>query len=151
MSYRLPFNSMQAALYKVLSTMDIGWFDSGVSITEIEDYYKGQGQIAYGVIGAADADANVNKDKTIWSVALDLEVYSNYKGRKHVIDTLEAVVNLLDNTSSIKTMNERLNEENFTLVDITIGNIRVNLPIYGDSGVWQSGATTLTFRIGQGE
>ena len=32
---------------------------------------------------------------------------------------------------------------------MTVGVLRINLPIYSDNGVWQSGNTNISFRVSQ--
>lgn len=59
-------------------------------------------------MGAADADALPNKDTVIWNARLDLEVYSNYQGKKDVSKRLEAVVNHLCSEAAWKAINEAL-------------------------------------------
>ena len=82
MAYKVPFFAVQSALYKVLSGADatLSWFDAGATIEEIEGFYRGRQAFAYGIMGAADADALPNKDTIVWNARLDLEVYSNYQG-----------------------------------------------------------------------
>lgn len=84
MGYKVPFYAVQGALYKVLSAADdsLSWFDAGASIEEIEGFYKSQQFFAYGIMGASDADAEPNKDTIVWNDRLDLEIYSNYQGKK---------------------------------------------------------------------
>lgn len=153
MAYKVPFYAAQSALYKVLSAADasLSWFDAGASIEEIEGFYKSQQFFAYGIMGAADADAEPNKDAIVWNARLDLEIYSNYQGKKDVSKRLEAVVNYLCCDAAWNNLDEAFAEEGFTLISISVGSLRVNLPVIGDSGVWQSGATSLILKIGQKE
>ena len=153
MAYKVPFFAVQSALYKVLSAADatLSWFDTGATIEEIEGFYKGRQTFAYGIMGAADADALPNKDTVVWNARLDLEIYSSYQGKKDVSERLEAIVNYLCAEAAWKAINEALEKEGFTLVSLSIGSLRINLPIIGDSGTWQSGATSLILRIGQKE
>lgn len=153
MSYKVPFFAVQSALYSALSGSDIGinWFDAGVSTEEIADFYKDQGEYAYGIIGASDADANANKDAVVWTMNLDLEVYSNYKGRKAVTNTLESLLNFFADSGTWDEMNTNLEPDGFMLVSVTVSRLRVNLPVYGDTGVWQSGATTVRLLVSQKE
>lgn len=153
MAYKVPFFAVQSALYKVLSGADatLSWFDAGASIEEIEGFYKERQSFAYGIMGAADADALPNKDTIVWNARLDLEVYSNYQGKKDVSKRLESIVNYLCSEVAWKEVNDALEKEGFTLISLSIGSLRINFPIIGDSGTWQSGATSLIFKIGQKE
>lgn len=153
MAYKVPFFAVQSALYKVLSGADatLSWFDAGATIEEIEGFYRGRQAFAYGIMGAADADALPNKDTIVWNARLDLEVYSNYQGKKDVSKRLESIVNHLCSEVAWKEVNDALEKEGFTLISLSIGSLRINLPIIGDSGTWQSGATSLILKIGQKE
>ena len=143
---------MQSALYKVLSkNSDIKWFDSGATIEEIADFYKNQAEFAYGIIGAADADCDANKDTVVWEMSLDLEIYSNYKGRKVITQKLNDLLNQFCDSTQFTAINEVLNETGFVLIKLTVGSLRVNLPVFSDNGIWQSGGTTLRLTIGQKE
>lgn len=152
MTYSVPFYAMQSALYKVLSkNSDIKWFDSGATIEEIADFYKNQTEFAYGILGAADADCQENKDTVIWEMSLDLEIYSNYKGRKVITQQLSSLLNEFCDSAQFTALNDELNTAGFKLIKLTVGALRVNLPIYGDNGIWQSGGTSLRFTVGQKE
>ena len=153
MGYKVPFYAVQGALYKVLSAADdsLSWFDAGASIEEIEGFYKSQQFFAYGIMGASDADAEPNKDTIVWNDRLDLEIYSNYQGKKDVSKRLETVVNYLCSDAAWKDLDTALAIEGFTLISVSVGSLRVNLPVIGARGVWQSGATSLILKIGQKE
>lgn len=153
MTYVLPFYAIQKALFAVLTASDIGinWFDAGSTMEEIESFYKGVSEFAYGVIAAADADALGTKDAVSWNVNTDLEIYSSYKGRKQLTQTMEKLLNYICTSAAWDAMEAVLNPRGFSLVSISVGNLRVNLPIYGDTGIWQSGMTTLQFTVKQKE
>ena len=99
MIYKVPFVAISKAVYAVLSDTNnhigLEWFDSAVPIYEIEDYFKSQAEFAYGIFGAADADCTPAKTVAVWDSTLQLEIYSNYKGRKVIAEKLEAVLNYL--------------------------------------------------------
>ena len=153
MIYKTPFTAISKAVYSALSDAnnDIGlsWFDSAVPINEIDNYFKTQAEFAYGIFGTADADCTPNKDTAIWDSSLQLDVYSNYKGRKVVAEKLEAVLNYLSSDEGTAAIQAALNDEGFALISMTVGALRINLPIYGDNGVWQSGGTNVVFRVNQ--
>ena len=151
MIYHVPFVAISKAVYSVLSGTNIGleWFDSAVPINEIDDYFKSQAEFAYGIFGAADADCTPNKTAAVWDSTLQLEIYSNYKGRKVIAEKLEAVLNYLSSSEGTEAIQSALNAEGFALVSMTVGALRVNLPIYSDNGVWQSGSTNISFRVSQ--
>ena len=153
MIYKTPFTAISKAVYSALSDANNGiglsWFDSAVPINEIDNYFKTQAEFAYGIFGAADADCTPNKDTAIWDSSLQLDVYSNYKGRKVVAEKLEAVLNYLSSDEGTAAIQAALNDEGFALISMTVGALRINLPIYGDNGVWQSGGTNVVFRVNQ--
>lgn len=153
MIYKVPFVAISKAVYAVLSDTNNGigleWFDSAVPVNEIDDYFKSQAEFAYGIFGAADADCTPNKAAAVWDSTLQLEIYSNYKGRKAVAEKLEAVLNYLSSDAGTAAVQAALNEEGFALISMTVNVLRVNLPIYSDNGVWQSGSTNISFRVNQ--
>lgn len=153
MNFKAPFSALTKALYSVLSSKgcDVGleWFDSAVPIKEIEDYFKAQAEFAYGIFGAADADCTPNQTEAIWDGSLQLEIYSNYKGRKIVAAKLEALLNYLSSDTGYNALQVALHKEGYGLLDFTVGALRVNLPIYSDYGVWQSGSANISFQVHQ--
>lgn len=153
MIYKVPFVAISKAVYAVLSdtnnNIGLEWFDSAVPINEIEDYFKSQAEFAYGIFGAADADCTPNKTAAVWDSTLQLEIYSNYKGRKVIAQKLEAVLNYLSSEDGKSAIQAALNEEGFALISMTVNVLRVNLPINSDNGVWQSGSTNISFRVSQ--
>lgn len=89
MTYKLPFTAISKALYATLNGQGLEWFDSAVPITEIEDYFRSQAEFAYGILGAADMDARDTKTGPVWTMSINLQIYSNYRGRKDVAQKLE--------------------------------------------------------------
>ena len=148
MRYKSPFYPVTKAFYAVTKNSPIGldWFDSAVPITEIEDYFRKQKEFAYGILGASDADCT---DTASWNMSLQLEIYSNYKGRKVIAEKLEALLNYLSGDAGWKALQKELYADGYQLISIKVGSLRTNLPVYGDTGVWQNGGTTLIFRIDQ--
>lgn len=153
MIYKAPFTAISTALYGAVSAEEcpigIDWFDSSVPIEEIESLFRDQAEFAYGIFGASDADCTPNKDFAIWDASLRLEIYSNYKGRKVVADKLEALLNFLGSDVGYNAIQAGLNAQGFALVSIRVGGLRVNLPIYSENGVWQSGSTDVVFKLNQ--
>ena len=152
MIYKAPFTAMQKALYSVLKTNQAGgleWFDSSVPIDEIDDSFKTQAEFAYGIFGESDADCRPNKTEIVWVGSLGLEIYSNYKGRKIVAEKLEAVLNYLSSAAGFAALSSALGAEGYALVSLTVGALRINLPVTGNNGVWQSGATGISFQLHQ--
>ena len=49
----------------------------------------------------------------------------------------------------LRTLDTALSTEGYSLVSLTVGSLRVNLPIHGDTGDWQSGSTIISFRLHQ--
>lgn len=152
MIYKAPFMEITSALYSVLvekGNSEINWFDSAVPITEIDAYFKRQAEFAYGIFGASEADCVSNKTTVIWDCSLQLEIYSNYKGRKVVAEQLNALMTFLSSKAGTVALQTALNKEGFALISMQFRPLRVNLPIYSDNGVWQSGSVNVTFRVGQ--
>lgn len=150
MIYKTPFYAVSKALYATLKTpTGLEWFDSSVPIDEVENYFKNQSEFAYGVFTTATADALANKDAVVWDSTLGIEIYSNYKGRKVIAKKLEALLNYLSTESGIHAVADVLAAEGYGLISITVGSLNVNLPLVGDTGIWQSGSTNLIFRIQQ--
>ena len=153
MIYKAPFTAISTAFYGAVSAEDcpigIDWFDSSVPIEEIESLFRDQAEFAYGIFGASDADCTPNKGFAIWDASLRLEIYSNYKGRKVVADKLEALLNYLSSDIGYQAIQTGLNAHGFALVSIRVGGLRVNLPIYSENGVWQSGSTDVVFKLNQ--
>ena len=152
MIYRAPFTAIIKALYSVLNNnqaIALEWFDSAIPIKEIDDYFKAQSEFAYGVFGESDADCKPNKTAIVWDGSLQLEIYSNYKGRKVVAQKLEALLNYLSSDTGFAALSMALGAEGYALVSLTVGRMRVNLPMYGDNGVWQSGSTGISFQLHQ--
>ena len=152
MIYKAPFTAIAKSLYSVLennNAVALEWFDSAIPINEIDDYFKAQTEFSYGVFGASDADCRPNKTAVVWDGTLQLEVYSNYKGRKVVAQKLEALLNYLSSNAGFTALNTALSAEGYSLVSLTVGSLRVNLPVYSDNGVWQSGGTTISFQLHQ--
>ena len=151
--YKAPFTAITKSLYTVLSSNDcpvgLEWFDSAVPISEIHDYFKTQAEFAYGIFCEEDADCTDNQTEAVWDGGLQLEIYSNYKGRKIVAAKLEALLNFLSSDAGYNALQEALHTAGYGLVDLTIGGLRVNRPIYSDYGVWQSGGANISFRIHQ--
>ncbi|MBQ1576704.1 MAG: hypothetical protein IIZ83_07065 [Oscillospiraceae bacterium] len=153
MIYKAPFTAIITALYGAISPEEcpigIDWFDSAAPIEEIESLFRDQAEFAYGIFGTSDADCTPNKDSAIWEASLRLEIYSNYKGRKVVADKLEALLNYLSSDAGYQAIQTGLNDHGFALVSIRVGGLRVNLPIFSENGVWQSGSTDVVFKLNQ--
>ena len=153
--FKLPFVAVSKALYGALTdkVCDVGlsWFDSAVPIDEINNNFKTQAEFAYGIFGASKVDCLDTKTAVIWDVDIQLEVYSNYRGRKIVAEKLEAVMNYFsrDKDTGYKVLQAILNTQGYVIVQIEAGDIGINLPVYSDNGVWQSGGIRLTLRLQQ--
>lgn len=151
MMYKAPFKAMSKAIYSALKADgQLEWFDSSVPIFEIEEYFVNKSEFEYGIFGASTADCESNKDDDvlIWQGSLDIEIYSNYKGRKRIAEQLEHLLNYLSD-AGYTAMAESLEADGFNLSILTVGALTVNMPIFGETGIWQSGATTITFTLEQ--
>ena len=111
--------------------------------------FHDKSEFAYGIFGASEADCVSNKTAVIWDCSLQLEIYSNYKGRKVVAEQLNALMTFLSSKAGTAALQTALNKEGFALISMQFRPLRVNLPIYSDNGVWQSGSVNVTFRVGQ--
>lgn len=149
MHYKAPFYSVGKAIYSALSNMDIEWFDSSASADDVEEFFKEQSQYSYGILGTSTADAIPNKDTVIWECSTMLEIYSNYKGRKVITKNLEDLLNYLSSQDGWDAIQRELNDEGYVLIAITVGSLSVNMPMFGDYGVWQSGTTSVQLKIQQ--
>jgi len=153
--FKLPFTAVSKALYGALTDKicDVGlsWFDSAVPIEEINNNFKTQAEFAYGVFGVSNVDCINAKTDVIWDADIQLEVYSNYRGRKVIAEKLEAILNYFsrDNDTGYNVLQTILNNEGYAVVEIIADDIGINLPVYSDNGVWQSGGLRMTFRIHQ--
>lgn len=149
MSYTVPFYSVKQALYKALaaSDIDVNFFEAATAVEDIEAYFRKQSEYCYGIFGSSTADCIPNKDLEIWDMSLDVEIYSNYRGSKVVAKALEALLNFLASDKGLEAMQEALEPFGFNIVSIKVGNLRLNLPIISDKGIWNSGATSITFRV----
>ncbi len=149
--FHLPIYSVSRALYQALKNGGAGglqWFDGGSTIKEVETEFKNQAQFFYGIIGAAEADQNDRADD-IWDVGITLEIYSNYSGRKIVSQKLQALLDFLSQDSTWNTMDGMLNADGFQIIRIDLGPYRINLPIIGDNGNWQSASVQIVFKVNQ--
>ncbi len=155
MIYKAPFSAITTAFFGAVSVegcpIGLDWFDSSVPIEEIDALFQGQAEFAYGIMGASDADCTAAKNAAIWDASLQLEIYSNYKGRKIVADKLEALLNYLSSADGYNAIQSRLNSNGFALVSIRVDGMRINLPMYSENGIWQSGRTEVFFRLNQCE
>ena len=150
MRFKTPFYAVMKAVNRALQENESGteWFDGSAEIPEIESFFQDQSEFSYGIIGASEADTIPNMDMEIWEMTVELEVYSNYKGKKVIAQTLEALLNYLCTKKAWILLQTELKEEKFQLVDMHVGKLRINLPIFSDKGTWQSGGTNVTFRVG---
>jgi hypothetical protein len=149
MIYKPPFMAITKALYSALKTDGrMEWFDSSVPIEEIETYFKDRSEFEYGIFGTSSVDSRSNKDAIVWDGELALEIYSNYRGRKNIAIQLEALLNFLSG-EGYALLHSELFLEGYELISLTIGAMTINMPIFGESGIWQSGNTTLTFCVQQ--
>lgn len=146
MRYKSPFYAITKATRAALNELGVPWYDSSVPPAQIIEQHKNQAEITYGILGASQCDTVSNKDTAVWTARLDLEVYSNYKGRLKVSEVLEGVLNTME-TENI--MQEIFKGEGFAYVSVTIDSLQINQPIYTDIGVWQSGSTSLVFTLQQ--
>ena len=72
----------------------------------------------------------------------------NYKGKKVITKTLEALLNYFCSEGYDK-LQEVFYAEGFVMTALSVGSLVVNAPMYSDIGVWQSGGTRVTFKLTQ--
>lgn len=150
MNYKTPFYAANLAIYQALSKSgEMEWFDSSVPVFEIEDYFKKQEEFCYGIVGAEEADCKANNDMVQWVISTDLEIYSNYKGRKVIACKLEELMNFFSSQNGWDTMQDVLHANGFNLTGITVGSMRINLPMYSEKGIWQSGTVNIALQLDQ--
>lgn len=150
MNYKTPFYAANLAIYQSL-TKDgkMDWFDSSVPVFEIDDYFRKQEEFCYGIIGAEEADCTPNDDMVLWTVSTNLEVYSNYKGRKVIALKLEELLNFFSSQEGWDALQDILHANGFNLWGISVGRMRMNMPMYSEKGIWQSGGTDITLKMTQ--
>ena len=149
MIYKAPFYSVGKAIYNALSNMDIEWFDSSATPDDVAEFFKNQSEYNYGVLGTSTADAIPNKDTVIWECSTMVEIYSNYKGRKVISKCLEDLLNYLSSQDGWDAIQRELNDDGYVLIGIVVGGLTINMPMYGDYGIWQSGTTNIRLKIQQ--
>lgn len=149
MKFKTPFYAVIKAVNKALEEDDAGvaWFDGNATIDEIEGYFQTQSEFCYGIIGASEADTIPNMDMEIWEMNLELEIYSNYKGKKIIAQKLETLLNYLCTDKAWNILQTNMRTEEFGLINMRVGKMRINLPIFSDKGTWQSGGTSVMFRV----
>lgn len=148
---KVPLYPGTMALYQALETGEacgLQWFEGGTDIDEIEDEFREQATFSYGILGAAEADQN-DKVSTIWDYSIQLEVYSNYPGRRTVAQKLQELMRFLWQTATWDTIDGLLAPEGFTIISMKIGPHRLNPAIKGGNGSWQSGSVNLVMKLNQ--
>ena len=148
---KVPLYPATMALYTALSSIracGLDWYEGGTDIDEIENEFKSQATFCYGILGAADAD-QADKVSDIWDYNIQLEIYSNYPGRKVVAQKLQELINALCMPGVWEAMDEALAPEGFETIKMSIGPYRLNLPVRDDKGTWQSGGVNLTIKLNQ--
>ena len=150
MIYKTPFYAVQKAVYSALTAGKIGveWFDAAVPIDEIAELYKSQAEFAYGIMGAQEADCDSNKDTAVWTAAIRLDVYSNYKGKKQITVALEKLLNYFCG-DGWDALQESFRQSGYAMISVSVGTLAINAPLYSDVGIWQSGGTKLRFKLQQ--
>lgn len=151
MEIKVPLYAATMALYQALSdahACGLNWYEGGTDIEEVETDFRNQATFCYGILGAADADQN-DKASDIWDYNIQLEVYSNYPGRKVVAQKLQELMAALCTSELWEAVDAALAPEGFTTIKMDVGPHRLNLPIRGDNGTWQSGSVNLTIKLNQ--
>lgn len=153
---KVPLYPATKALYQTLQhggvlnggACGLEWYEGGSDIEEIEDDFKGQATFCYGILGVAEADQN-DRDNDIWDYSIQLEIYSNYPGRKIVAQKLQELMVFLSQPSTWQQLDEILLPEGFTTISMSIGPHRLNPAIRGENGNWQSGSVNVTIKLNQ--
>ena len=149
--FRVPFYPVIKVLLDVLSKSGIGleWFDGAEQPEYINSLFKNQAEIKYGVFGLSDADVRQNKTKIFWDFWLDLEVYSNYQGRKDIAQTLQSLLGYFNSQEAVDALSAGLQAEGYLLTDLEVGKLHMGLPMYNDIGIWQNGSAPVKFLLEQ--
>lgn len=148
---KVPLYAATMAIYQALSgarAAGLEWYEGGTDIEEIENNFKTQAVFSYGILGAADADQN-DKVEDVWDYNIQLEIYSNYPGRKEVAQKLQGLMAALCTENVWDAIENALTPEGFKIIKMSIGPHRLNLPIRGDNGAWQSGSLNVTMKLNQ--
>lgn len=148
---KVPLYAATMAIYQALSSTGaagLEWYEGGTDIEEIENNFKTQAVFGYGILGAADADQN-DKVEDVWDYNIQLEIYSNYPGRKEVAQKLQELMAALCTENVWDAIENALAPEGFKMIKMSIGPHRLNLPIRGDNGIWQSGNLNVTMKLNQ--
>ncbi len=146
MIYKSPFYAVTKAVRAALSELGLPWYDSSVPPADIIAQHKKQQELIYGILGASQCDTISNKDTVVWTARIDLEVYSNYKGRLKVSEALEGILNKLETEN---VMQDIFRDEGYIYSAVTVDSLHINQPMFTDIGVWQSGGTSLVFTLQQ--
>lgn len=150
MIYNPPFYAVTRAVNQALKAQhDLEWFETNVPMPKIEEHFKNQTEYAFGIFGTSTADCTANKSATVWQTSLFLEIYSNYRGRKVLSIHLARLLNYLSSDEGWEALKQPLAEDGFNLESVSVGTMTINMPVYGESGTWLSGSTTVTFKLTQ--
>ncbi len=150
--YRIPFRAATKALLEVLEScteLDLNWFDGGTSPEAVHNSYKQQAEFAYGIFANSDVGIPDNKSVILWDFWLDLEIYSNYKGRLVVAQKIETLINYLSSESGFGQLCTKLSNSGYKLLSIDLGQMHFGLPVHGDYGLWQNGSVPLILHLEQ--
>lgn len=154
MYYKVPFHDATEALKATLeacSALNLTWFDGDTPPETVNTYFKQQTEFSYGIFSESDADLVDNKSVALWDFWLDLEIYSNYKGRKVVAQKLETLLNYLSSEVGFADLCQRLSNKGYNLLSVEMGKLHISLPIRGDYGVWQNGSIPLVLHLEQAD
>lgn len=152
--YRVPFTAATQALRETLEAcdeLDLLWFDADTQPEEINVMFKTQEEFAYGIFAGSDADTREVKSGVLWDFWLDLEIYSNYKGRKRVAQKLEALINYLSSDEGFGLLCGKLSKKGFSVLSVSTGKLHISLPIHDNLGMWQNGSVPLVLHLEQVE
>lgn len=152
--YKVPFTEATKALKDTLESsndLDLMWFDGDTQPDAVNAFFKQQSEFAYGIFAQSDADIVENKSAVLWDFWLDLEIYSNYKGRLVIAQKLEALLNYLSSEDGFEDLCARLSAKGYNLLSIETGKLHIGLPVTGDYGVWQSGSVPMILHLEQSD
>lgn len=151
--YKVPFSAATKALLEVLEScteLGLTWFDGDTSPETVHNSFKRQAEFAYGIFANSDAEVLDNtKSEVLWDFWLDLEIYSNYKGRLVVAQKLEVLLNYLSSDEGFGQLCTKLGDSGYKLLSIDAGKLHISLPIHGEYGLWQNGSVPLVLHLEQ--
>lgn len=143
MIYKLPITTVQTAVYQLFKKAIDGYevFDESTPYQEGEippDHF-----VVIGPISTQPQRAKT--DSLLWKVAMTMDGYSNYQGKKKISEILNDVVVLMTSGTYLLTF------EGYELQDVIVEQVRVQAEEWSDGKIWQHGSADITLTLEQKE